>query len=164
MEHVMKHFSYIQPNNLEEASSLTGKDWNTALLYAGGTDLLGMLKDSIENPQKLVNLKSISDLNNMVYQPEEGLKIGALVTIEEIANHSDIKLFYPIINQAANEVASPQLRNVGTIGGNICQRPRCWYYRGEFDCLRKDGDLCFAADGKNKYHCIIGGSPCCSSF
>ncbi len=90
----------------------------------------------------------------------KGLKIGALVTITEIAEHQIIRDKFTVLAEAAQEVASPQLRNVGTLGGNICQRPRCWYFRGDFHCLRKGGDDCFAVDGKNKYHCVIGGGPC----
>jgi xanthine dehydrogenase YagS FAD-binding subunit len=156
----MKNFEYIQPKTLKEASQALGNDWQTALPFAGGTDLLGLMKDEIESPNKLVNLKSIADLNKINYVPGKGLTIGALVTISEIAGHPLINEKYSVLAQAAKEVASPQLRNVGTIGGNICQRPRCWYFRGQFHCLRKGGDICYAIDGRNKFHCVIGGGPC----
>ncbi|MDZ7265229.1 MAG: xanthine dehydrogenase family protein subunit M [candidate division KSB1 bacterium] len=156
----MKNFQYIYPKTLKEASQLLGKNWQTALLFAGGTDLLGLMKDHIEAPDKLINLKSVPDLNQIVYQPGTGLSIGALVTVADIAEHPIIRKKYAVLAEAAQEVASPQLRNVGTIGGNLCQRPRCWYFRGEFHCLRKGGDLCYAVDGRNKFHCVIGGGPC----
>ena len=156
----MNNFEYIQPKTLKEASKALGTDWQTSLPFAGGTDILGMMKDRIESPNKLVNLKSIPGLNKINYSAGNGLSIGALTTIYEIAEHPVINEKYPVLAQAAKEVASPQLRNVGTIGGNICQRPRCWYFRGEFHCLRKGGDICYAVDGRNKFHCIIGGGPC----
>jgi xanthine dehydrogenase YagS FAD-binding subunit len=156
----MNNFEYIQPKTLKEASQALGNDWQTVLPFAGGTDLLGLMKDEIESPNKLVNLKSIANLNNISYVSEKGLTIGALVTINEIAEHPLINEKYSALAQAAKEVASPQLRNVGTIGGNICQRPRCWYFRGDFHCLRKGGDICYAVDGRNKFHCVVGGGPC----
>ena len=156
----MNNFEYIQPKTLKDASKALGADWQTSLPFAGGTDLLGMMKDEIESPDKLVNLKSIPGLNKINYTPGKGLSIGALTTITEIAEHPLITEKYSLLAQAAKEVASPQLRNVGTIGGNICQRPRCWYFRGEFHCLRKGGDLCYAVDGRNKFHCVVGGAPC----
>jgi xanthine dehydrogenase YagS FAD-binding subunit len=88
------------------------------------------------------------------------LRIGSLTTIAEIARHPVIQSKYRALSMAANEVASPQLRNQGTIGGNLCQKPRCWYYRGEFHCLRKGGDQCYAVEGENAYHCILGGENC----
>ncbi len=156
----MNNFEYLQPKTLKEASQAMGKDWQMALPFAGGTDLLGMMKDGIASPNKLVNLKSIAELNKINYLPAKGLTIGALATITEIAEHPLINEKYSVLAQAAKEVASPQLRNLGTIGGNICQRPRCWYYRGEFHCLRKGGGMCYAVDGRNKFHCVIGGGPC----
>ncbi len=156
----MKPFSYHQPQNLQEASRLLGDDWQASLLNAGGTDILGMMKHHIEEPAHLVNLKSIEGLDSIAYYGGKGLSIGAMVTISDIASNAVINEKYPVLAQAAHETASPQLRNQGTIGGNLCQRPRCWYFRGDFDCLRKGGDLCYAADGQNKYHCIVGGGPC----
>ncbi|MBD3287484.1 xanthine dehydrogenase family protein subunit M, partial [candidate division KSB1 bacterium] len=103
---------------------------------------------------------TIPGLNKIEIQPGKGIKIGALVTVTEVAEHPTINEKYKALAEAALEVASPQLRNQGTIGGNICQRPRCWYFREEFDCLRKGGDLCYAVDAESKYHCIIGGAPC----
>jgi xanthine dehydrogenase YagS FAD-binding subunit len=156
----MKNFVHIKPKNLKHASQLPGYNWKDVLPYAGGTDLLGLMKDGIENPDKLVDLKALPGMDKIAYTPGKGLKIGALVTIAEIAEHELINKKYTVLGQAAKEVASPQLRSQGTIGGNICQRPRCWYFRGEFHCLRKGADVCYAVEGENKYHCIIGGGPC----
>ena len=156
----MNNFEYIQPKTLKEASKSLGSDWQGSLPFAGGTDLLGLMKDGVESPQKLVNLKSLPGLNTISYIPGKGLSIGALVSIVEIAEHPVINEKYTALAQAAKEVASPQLRNVGTIGGNLCQRPRCWYFRGDFHCLRKGGDICYAVDGRNKFHCIVCGGPC----
>ena len=89
------------------------------------------------------------------------IRIGALTTLTEVANSETIKERYPALAKAASEVASPQLRNQGTIGGNICQKPRCWYYRGEFHCLRKGGDKCYAYNGENQFHCIFGSGGIC---
>ncbi len=156
----MNNFEYLQPKDLKDASSLFKKTAQQCLLFAGGTDVLGLMKDEIISPEKLVNLKSITGLNEIKFTPGTGLKIGALVSVTEIAEHPIIAEKYTILQQAAQEVASPQLRNVGTLGGNICQRPRCSYFRGDFDCLRKGGDMCFAVDGFNKYHGIVAGGPC----
>ena len=156
----MKYFEYARPKTVEEASALLLALPDTSKAYAGGTDVMGLLKDRLIAPQKLVNLKTIAGLNAVQYTPGKGLRIGALATIADIAENSVIGEKYAILQQAAREVASPQLRNVGTAGGNLCQSPRCWYYRGEFPCIRKGGEMCFAAAGHNKYHCIVGGGPC----
>ncbi len=156
----MKRFEYIQPEKLSEASRALGKNWEEALPYAGGTDLYGMLKHELVKPDKIVNLKKLPGMDKIEYSQKSGLKIGALVKISQLVKQDVIQEKYPVLHQAAAEVASPQLRNVGTIGGNLCQRPRCWYFRSEFQCLRKSGDICYAVDGENKYHCIIGGGPC----
>jgi len=156
----MNNFKYIQPKTLKDASQALNKNRQTAIPFAGGTDVLGLMKDGIEAPQKLVNLKALPGLDKITYAAGKGLTIGSLVTITEIAEHPLINNKYSALAQSANEVASPQLRNVGTIGGNICQRPRCWYFRGDFHCLRKGGDVCFAVEGRNKFHCIVGGGPC----
>jgi len=153
----MRQFKYLQPKNIKDAQSLLLKE-KTALPYAGGTDILGLLKDDIISPEKLINLKNLG-LNKITFTDKE-LRIGAAVTISEIADHQNIQISLPVLAQAAREVASPQLRNIGTLAGNICQRPRCWYFRGDFNCLRKGGDTCYAYQGQNKFHCIIGGSPC----
>lgn len=156
----MNHFTYLQPETLEEASRLLKKQSEQALPYAGGTDALDLIKTDVIAPQQVVNLKGIPNLDKIEYRSGKGLRIGALVTITDLAEHQLIYEKYRVIAEAAKEIASPQLRNVGTIGGNICQRPRCYYFREEFDCIRKGGDICYAYEGNNKLHCIIGGGPC----
>jgi xanthine dehydrogenase YagS FAD-binding subunit len=110
--------------------------------------------------KKMVSISGLKDLQGIRKTSDGGLRIGALVTITELAESRVVKENYPALAQAALSVASPQLRNQGTIGGNLCQKPRCWYYRGEFHCLRKGGQKCFAVAGENQYHCILGGGPC----
>jgi xanthine dehydrogenase YagS FAD-binding subunit len=155
----MKDFSYKQPKNLKDAAKLF-KENPGALAFGGGTDLLGLVKDGILQPDVLVNLKSLPGLDKISYSAGKGLRIGALVKVADVAAHPVINKKYPALAQAAKAVASPQLRNIGTIGGNLCQRPRCWYFRGDFPCIRKGGDTCFAVEGENKFHCVIGGGPC----
>jgi xanthine dehydrogenase YagS FAD-binding subunit len=149
-------FTYLQPESIQQAVQ-SGKE---AVIYAGGTDLLGLMKDGIEQPQKVINLKNLNGLDTIGYKSGEGLEIGPLVKISDLIESETIQKHCPLLIQTAQEIASPQLRNVGTVGGNICQRPRCWYFRGDFHCIRKGGDTCFAVGGENKYHCIIGGGPC----
>ena len=156
----MVDFDYLQPKTLEEASSLLMKAKGKAIPYSGGTDALSLLKEDIISPEEVVNLKNIPNLTAIEYENGKGLKIGGLVTITDIAENPLIAEKYAVLSEAANVIASPQLRNVGTLGGNLNQRPRCWYFRKDFDCIRKGGSICYAVDGENKYHCIVGGGPC----
>ncbi len=155
----MKKFEYLQPTTLKEAADELLKE-SSSIPYSGGTDALGLLKDYIVEPEKVINLKNIKGMDEVSYKAGKGLEIGALVKIAEVAKHKTIKEKYAILSDAAELIASPQLRNMGTVGGNLCQRPRCYYFRGDFDCLRKGGDMCYAVNGQNKYHCIVGGGPC----
>ena len=154
----MPNFAYIQPKSIQEA--IKQLSFKGARVHAGGTDLLGCLRDEIFEAGKVVSLRQLKELRGVLPTKEGGLRIGALTTITEVANSQVIKERYPALAKAASEVASPQLRNQGTLGGNLCQKPRCWYYRGEFHCLRKGGDQCFAYEGENAYHCIFGGNMC----
>jgi len=157
----MNKFNYIQPKTMNETSNLLKKNSESAIAFAGGTDVLGLIKNSILLPKDVVNLKSLKGLAEIKYVPGREMQIGALVTLAEIADHPVIKEKFTVLAQAAHDVASPQFRNVATLGGNICQRPRCMYFRKEsVHCLRKGGDICYAYNGFNKYHCIIGGGPC----
>jgi len=155
---MLANFSYIQPKTLKEASKqLADKG---ACLHAGGTDLLGCLRDHVFAINKMVSISGIEELRGITKTTDGGIRIGALATISEVAEDPLVISQYRALAQAAREVASPQLRNQGTIGGNLCQKPRCWYYRGDFHCLRKGGGKCFAIAGENQYHCILGGGPC----
>jgi xanthine dehydrogenase YagS FAD-binding subunit len=155
---MMPQFAYICPSTLEEAIQHLCSP--AASIHAGGTDLLGCLRDRVFHTEKVVSISRIGALRGIRKTPQGGLGIGALTTITEVSRHEMIRGRYRALAQAASEVASPQLRNQGTLGGNICQKPRCWYYRGEFHCLRKGGDQCFAVDGENQFHCIFGGDMC----
>jgi len=156
----MNNFQYLQPTDLAEASRLLRDAPDETMVFAGGTDMLSLLKDDVVAPRKLVNLKGIAGLDEIRHTPEDGLVLGPLVTITAIKEDPTIRKHYPVLAEAADVLASPQLRNLGTVGGNLCQRPRCWYFRGDFHCLRKGGGVCYALEGRNKYHCIIGGHPC----
>jgi xanthine dehydrogenase YagS FAD-binding subunit len=127
---------------------------------AGGTDLLGCLRDRVFPATTVVSLSGLAELRGITETPDGGLRIGALTTLTEIAGDARVRDRYPALAQGAAAAASPQLRNQGTIGGNLCQRPRCWYFRGEFHCARKGGDVCFAMNGENEFHAIFGGSGC----
>jgi xanthine dehydrogenase YagS FAD-binding subunit len=151
-------FSYIRARSLDEAVRYLSLDGARA--HAGGTDLLGCLRDRVFDAATVVSIAGLKELRGIGTTPQGGLRIGSLTTIAEIAGNPLIAAKYRALSMAASEVASPQLRNQGTIGGNLCQKPRCWYYRGEFHCLRKGGDRCYAVEGENLYHCIFGGDNC----
>ncbi|MBI5446962.1 MAG: xanthine dehydrogenase family protein subunit M [Deltaproteobacteria bacterium] len=155
---MMPRFAFVRPESLREAVEHLASPG--ARIHAGGTDLLGCLRDGVFEAEKLVGLSRVKELRGIRKTPDGGLRIGALASIREIAEHTDIRSDYQGLAQAADEVASPQLRNQGTLGGNLCQKPRCWYYRGDFPCLRKGGNKCYAVGGENDFHCILGGSRC----
>jgi len=155
---MLPNFSYVRPKSLKDAVKQLSSEGSGVL--AGGTDLLGCLRDRVFETKKLVSITSLAELHGIRKTADNGLRIGALTTVTEVAENKLIREQYPALSQAAAEVASPQLRNQGTMGGNLCQKPRCWYFRGEFHCLRKGGDHCFAATGENQFHCIFGGGPC----
>jgi xanthine dehydrogenase YagS FAD-binding subunit len=151
-------FSYIRARSVDEAIRYLSLD--SARAHAGGTDLLGCLRERIFDVTTVVSIAGLKELTGIRETTAGGLRIGALTTIAEVARNPIIRSKYQALSMAASEVASPQLRHQGTIGGNLCQKPRCWYYRGEFHCLRKGGDQCFAVGGENAYHCIFGGENC----
>jgi len=158
----MKTFSHFNAFTTDEAVSHLRRYGNKAQLIAGGTDLLGKMKDRIlpKYPEALINLKTIPGLDSI--EEENGqLKIGALAILEDIAHNTVVKKNYSALAEAARRTASPHLREMGTIGGNICQDIRCWYYRhpeNRFPCLRKGGGKCYAHEGDRRYHSIFGAS------
>lgn len=155
----MRPFEHVNAPDIKTAIALLSEPATEAL--AGGTDLLGELKARLRSPKRLVNLKTLSKLGEISYSPRAGLKIGALVTLSEIERHRVIRERFSILAQAAASAATPQLRTMGTVGGNLCQKPRCWYYRNRlFPCWLKGGEKCFAEDGENKYHAILGADRC----
>jgi xanthine dehydrogenase YagS FAD-binding subunit len=153
------NFSYVRIRSLKEATEHLSSDG--ARVHAGGTDLLGCLRDNVFEAKKVVSISGLKNLRGIQETKEGGLRICALTTITEIADSKKVGEHYPALARAASEVASPQLRNQGTIGGNLCQKPRCWYYRGEFHCLRKGGSTCYAYQGENQFHCIFGSGGIC---
>lgn len=151
-------FLYVKPASIGEAI----RELSTpgARVHAGGTDLLGCLRDRVLTATKLVSLNGLAELHGVSELPNGGLRIGALTTLAELAAHPLLQRRFRALSAAAGAAASPQLRNQGTIGGNLCQRPRCWYYRGDFPCARKGGDTCYAKEGENQLHAIFGGDVC----
>jgi xanthine dehydrogenase YagS FAD-binding subunit len=154
----MQAFEYASPTKMEQAIRLLGNSWNDAAPLAGGTDLLSLMKDEIVAPKRLINIKEIGELRGITVG-KQGLRIGALTTIEELADNPKVRAAYPVISSTASEIAGPQIRNMATIGGNLCQRPRCWYYRAGFGLLAKDqkGEA-LVPNGDNRYHAILGNS------
>jgi xanthine dehydrogenase YagS FAD-binding subunit len=166
----MKGFEYYKVTTVAQVITLLTRHGERATILAGGSDILSMMKDRVEGPklhppQHLIDIKGIKELN-YIREQRTGLKIGATTTLTDIASSPLISTKYPLLASAAGQVAVPQIRNVGTLGGNLCQRPRCWYFRGRLfkDCFRKEEDNCYAPGGENQYHAIIGGENCYMVF
>ena len=156
----MNRFEFARPASVTEALSLVAEKPGSAL-KAGGIDLLDHLKEHLIEPPRLVDLKSVPGLDGISAEPDGSLRIGPLVTLAKIAAHPGIRTSHPGLAQACGDAASPQIRNAATIGGNLLQRPRCWYYRlASYRCLKKGGDVCFAVGGENRYHTIFADGAC----
>ena len=163
----MKDFYHQNAQSIEEAISLLGKHKGSTKLNAGGTDLLGILKDRVipDYPKLIVNIKDIEGLD-YIKEDTEGLRIGALARLTDIVKSPLLNKSYRVLTEAARTIASPQIRNMATLGGNLCQDVRCWYYRyphhigGTVQCLRKGSGTCLAVKGDNRYHAITGGKRC----
>jgi xanthine dehydrogenase YagS FAD-binding subunit len=155
---MLPNFAYVRPESVEQAVEQLSSP--TDRVYAGGSDLLGCLRDGSVEAEKVVSLGAIGTLRGIRATQDGGLRIGAMTTIAEVAADETVQQKYPGLAQAAASVASPQLRNQGTLGGNLCQRPRCWYFRSDVECAKKGGAQCYAINGENHYHCIFGGSVC----
>jgi len=154
----MQAFEYANPRSLKEAFGLLGAQWGEADVLAGGTDLLSLMKDYVHTPKRLVSLSGIKDLKQ-IKSGSDGLQIGAMVTLEELLENATIRRDYASLVQAVRGVSSPQIRSMGTVGGDLCQRPRCWYFRKGFGLLARDSrgrDL--VPNGENRYHAILGNS------
>ncbi len=151
-------FAYTRATTVREAVAALAAPGARAL--AGGTDLLGCARDRVFDVSAVVSLARVDALRGIAATADGGLRIGATTTIDAIARHPLVAARYRALAEAAAAVASPQLRHQGTLGGNLCQRPRCWYFRGGYDCARKGGDTCYAVDGDNRYHCLFGGGVC----
>jgi xanthine dehydrogenase YagS FAD-binding subunit len=163
----MKPFAHVDVKSVAEATRLLKASAGRARINAGGTDLLGVLRDRIlsEYPDSLLNIKTIRELD-YIKEEDQGLKIGAATKLAQIASSETVKGRYNLLADAAYAVATPQIRNMGTIGGNICQDVRCWYYRypeqlgGRILCIRKGGRTCPAVAGDNRYHAILDAKKC----
>ena len=152
----MRQFEYTAPQSTQQAVGLLGQDWAQAQILAGGTDLLALMKDDVQSPKRVVNIKHIPGLAGIQYNATGGLKIGALTKLAEVADNVDVRRNYPMLAYAFDEAASPQIRYMATVGGNLCQRPRCWYFRNGFGLLAMKDGKSLVAEGDNRYHAIIG--------
>jgi xanthine dehydrogenase YagS FAD-binding subunit len=148
------------PRTLREALDQIGPN---SLPKAGGVELMDLLKEGLIAPARLVNLRALPGLDGIDAAAGGGLRIGPLVTLARLAEHAGVRATWPALADAAGRAATPQIRNMATVGGNLLQRPHCWYYRSdEFPCLRKGGGRCFAHDGENAYHAVFANHACCA--
>lgn len=158
----MKPFKMALPRTVAEAATASSGSFDRTKLLAGGTDLLGEMKNGVRTPELLVNLKSVPGLDQIEVGPD-GVMIGALARLSDIAAHAEIQSRWPALAQTIGKTATPQVRNVATIGGNLCQRVRCWYYRDDtYPCLKKGGAFCYAQQGENEYHSVFNNYVCCA--
>src|SRR5437660_5785250 len=162
----MKSFELYEPTTVQQAVGLLNQFGATVKVIGGGSDQIGgIMKDWVQGkgmplPVQVVDLTTIPDLKG-IKLGSDGAHIGATTTLTDIVEHADLQKSFPLLTQAALSIASPLIRNFGTLGGNINQRPRCWFFRGEdFNCYKKGGDFCYAVTGDNRYHAIIGGELC----
>jgi len=154
----MRAFSYASPTKKEEVIGLLGNSWGDAEILAGGSDLLSLMKDEIVTPKRLVNIKQVAGLH-AISNEAGGLRVGALTTLDQISSAAPVQKQYPALAEAAGDAASPQIRNVATIGGNLCQRPRCWYFRTGHGLLGQDkSGKSLVLAGDNRHHAILGNS------
>jgi xanthine dehydrogenase YagS FAD-binding subunit len=168
----MKNFTFYRPRTPEQAVALLDAKWGTTELLAGGTDLLDLQKEYVAQPDKVISLNGLRAaftgdpdfrLHNIVVSPDgQTFTIGALKKLADIAEHALVREAMPALATAAGDVGGPQIRNMGTLGGNLCQRNRCWYFRDEHvNCLLKGGDRCYARDGENRYHAVFARGHNC---
>ena len=158
----MKAFTNASPRDIAHAVSLIrdARDASrTVAIAGGGSDLLGMMKERIVTPDVLVSLKSIKGMDQVKPAAGGAVNIGGLITLDALARHATIRQRYAVLAEAAEGVATPQIRNAATLAGNVCQRPWCWYYRNGFKCLKNGGTTCYSVTGENEFHAIFGGGP-----
>src|SRR5262245_50934343 len=157
----MKNFTYYRPNSPEAAVGLLDSKWGTTELLAGGTDLLDLQKEYVAQPDKVISLSGIPALSG-IQRARGGTSIGAATKLAAIAADEGLRANLPALTTPAGDIGGPQIRNMGTLGGNLCQRNRCWYFRDEHvHCLLKGGDKCFALDGENRYHAVFARGHKC---
>jgi xanthine dehydrogenase YagS FAD-binding subunit len=151
----MKNFTYYRPKTAEEAVGLLDTKWGTTELLAGGTDLLDLQKEYVAQPEKVISLRDVGNLAG-IEQTRAGFRLGAGAKLADLAANKEVRERFPSLATAAGDIGGPQIRNMGTLGGNLGQRNRCWYFRDEHvNCLLKGGDKCFALDGENRYHAVF---------
>jgi xanthine dehydrogenase YagS FAD-binding subunit len=169
----MNGFSWYDAKTVEEALSQVNATVsqtlqsevpeNAAVFKSGGIDLLDLMKEGLCEPDMIVNITNIAGLDTIAFERKRGLRIGASATLSQIADDPFIKQHYPALHQAAGQAGTPQLRNSASLGGNLAQRTRCWYFRSaDHPCLRKGGSICFARHGENEYHAILENDSCVS--
>jgi len=157
----MNNFEYALPADLTDVFRYLNTD--SAMLKAGGVDIIDLLKEELILPRRLVTIRKLPELQFIKYGNKTGLQLGPAVILADLAAAAVVRKSYQALAQAAGEVATPQIRNMATLGGNLCQRPRCWYFRNnQFHCSRKGGQNCFALDGENQYHAIFGNDNGCA--
>jgi xanthine dehydrogenase YagS FAD-binding subunit len=154
----MENFSYSRPATLRDATAQLGKEHGRVAILAGGTDLLGEMKDELAAPARLVPVRHLREMQG-IRTVGAGLRIGAATLLVDVVEHAAVQQQAPLLAMAAGKVGTPAIRNMGTIGGNICQRPRCWYYRNNYPCFKHGGSACFSALGENDFHAILEGGP-----
>jgi len=154
----MQNFEYASPANLQAAIRLLAEARGDAAVLAGGTDLLSLMKEGVAKPVRVVDLQKLKELKRIEYSAGPGLRLGALVTFDELMENADVQKHYPALVQAARGVTSPQVRSMGTVGGDLCQRPRCWYYRLGYGLLATYNGKPMVPEGDNRYHAILGNS------
>ena len=151
----MNRFEYASAKSTQQAIGLLSSQWGETEIIAGGTDLLSLMKDDVVAPKRVVNIKDIAELGGIHYGTQ-GLRIGALTRLVDIADSPVVKQHYPKLADDVSDAASPQIRNMATIGGNLCQRPRCWYFRNGLGLLAQQDGKSLVAEGDNRYHAILG--------
>ena len=160
----MNRFEYLLPESFEAAVTLLAQARPQAapLVKAGGIDVLDRLKEGLEAPRRVLNLLALRNGAAPVRRASaETIEIDALATLAEVAGHELIRKLFPALAQAAGHTATPQIRNVATVAGNLCQKPRCWYFRSQdYTCLKKGGSTCYAVEGDNRYHAVVGAGAC----
>jgi len=154
----MQSFEYANPTSVQDAVGLLGTRWGQTDVLAGGTDLISLMKEHLHEPKRLVNIKNIKELEG-IHKTADGLRIGALVTMDELAKNAEVRGMYRSLADAAAGVPSPQIRHMGTVGGDLCQRPRCWYYQQGFGLFAMKDGRSLIPEGENKYHSIFGDGP-----
>ncbi len=157
----MRPFTNANPANLADAVERLERGGDGTVPVGGGSDLLGMIKDDLASPDVLVNLRTLADSEGLdaIESGPAQLRIGGLVTLTRLGAHPDVNSGYRVLAEAAGSAATPQIRNVGTLAGNLCQRPWCWYFRQNFPCYKRGGNRCFSRTGENQFNAIFGGAP-----